>query len=132
MLNQIETKTNQVVSARLKFGRNVVLYLLVLFYCMVNMVISCTRPMDKSDIEARIKPYTENPGYWQYKGQPVMLLGANTTDSPYLLADQEAYYDELAGLGGNFTRYNVKQRLDNNLVKIFPYKKRIPGEKPDI
>ncbi len=56
-----------------------------------------------------------------------MLLGANKTDSPYLLADQERYYDELAALGGNYTRYVVKQRLDPGLVQRFPYKKRPDG-----
>ncbi|MBU1822901.1 MAG: hypothetical protein KKG00_15545 [Bacteroidetes bacterium] len=69
-------------------------------------------------------PYPKNPHYWQYKGQPVMLLGANKTDSPYLLPNQEAYYDSLARLGGNYTRYVVKQRLDPNLTQIFPFKKR--------
>ena len=28
----------------------------------------------------RIKPYTENPKYWQYKGEPVLLLGGSKTD----------------------------------------------------
>ncbi|AHM61169.1 hypothetical protein D770_14575 [Flammeovirgaceae bacterium 311] len=74
-----------------------------------------------------IIPYTKNPRYWQYKGKPVMLLGANKTDSPYLLPNQEAYYDSLASKGGNYTRYVVKQRLVPDLVQIFPFQKGADG-----
>jgi hypothetical protein len=74
-----------------------------------------------------IVPYQKNPHYWQYNGRPVMLLGANKTDSPYLLADHKAYYDSLTQLGGNYTRYVVKQRLDPDLVQLFPFKKESDG-----
>lgn len=29
----------------------------------------------------RIKPYTENPRYWQFKGQPVLLIGGSDDDN---------------------------------------------------
>lgn len=35
----------------------------------------------------RIKPYAENPRYWQYDGKPVMLLGGSKTDHIFLLDD---------------------------------------------
>jgi hypothetical protein len=85
--------------------------------------ISSTKQVQKINDDDRIKPYTHNPKYWQYKGQPVMLLGANKTDSPFLLPDQEAYYDSLANLSGNYTRYNIKQRLVSGLLQKFPFLK---------
>jgi hypothetical protein len=78
-------------------------------------------------MDHRIRPYTQNPRFWQYKGQPVMLLGANKTDSPYMLPDQKAFYDALAALGGNYARYVVKQRLDPDLAQIFPYRRLDDG-----
>ena len=89
---------------------------------------SCSNKNDISDHEKRIKPYLKNQAFWQYQGQPVMLLGANATDSPYLLEDQEAYYDELSDLGGNFTRYNVKQRFGAGLVPKLPHRKLPDGQ----
>jgi hypothetical protein len=34
--------------------------------------------MQENRNENAIKPYKVNPRYWQYKGQPVMLLGGQT------------------------------------------------------
>jgi len=35
----------------------------------------------------RIQVYEKNPRYWQYKGQPVLLLGGGKTDHIFLLDD---------------------------------------------
>ena len=40
---------------------------------------------DKND--DRIQPYAKNPRYWQYKGEPVMLLGGSKTDHIFLADD---------------------------------------------
>lgn len=85
-----------------------------------------------ADLKAQsIIPYAKNPKYWQFKGKPLMLLGANKTDSPYLLPDQRSYYDSLAMTGGNFTRFVVKQRLMPGLVELFPFKK-LENDKYDL
>jgi hypothetical protein len=102
--------------------------MLILITGLMLVGFSCRGQNRTNGQENRIKPYKNNPAYWQYKGQPVMLLGANATDSPYLLPDQETYYDELSDLGGNFTRYNVKQRLVDGLVQMFPHQKLPSGQ----
>jgi hypothetical protein len=94
---------------------------------LILVLMSCAGQVADRLEEERIKPYEKNQKYWQYKGEPVMLLGANKTDSPFLLPDQEAYYDELASLGGNYTRYNVKQRLVQDLMPLLPHKKLPDG-----
>lgn len=76
----------------------------------------------------RIRPDPNNPSYWQYKGQPIMLLGGNPWDAPFFIEEQEAAYDELLSAGGNLLRYILKQRHDDSgsaikLVEIFPFKK---------
>lgn len=107
------------------------LYISLPFIFLTLIWASCTEQESGGSDHDRIKPSTQNPGFWQYQGRPIMLLGANKTDSPYLLPDQEAYYDELAALGGNYTRYVVKQRLDPSLVHLFPYKK-LPDGRYDL
>jgi hypothetical protein len=30
--------------------------------------------------EQRMRPYSKNPHYWQYKGEPVLLIGGSVED----------------------------------------------------
>ncbi|NIP27749.1 MAG: hypothetical protein GWN67_25050 [Phycisphaerae bacterium] len=57
-----------------------------------------------------IKPYRKNPRYWQYKGEPVLLLGASKTDHIFLLTDLKEHLDEIAAVGGNYVRNTMSQR----------------------
>lgn len=61
------------------------------------------------DEDDRIQPYKENPMYWQYKGEPVLLLGGSTKDNLFQQAfsglDEELY--RLASYGGNYLRCNM-------------------------
>ena len=57
-----------------------------------------------------IKPYKDNPRYWQYKGEPVLLLGASKTDHIFLLEDLEEHLDEMVSVGGNYVRNTMSQR----------------------
>ncbi|MFH1716590.1 MAG: DUF6298 domain-containing protein [Planctomycetota bacterium] len=58
----------------------------------------------------RIKPYNDNPRYWQYKGKPVLLLGGSKTDHIFLLEDLKEHLDEIASVGGNYVRNTMSQR----------------------
>lgn len=57
-----------------------------------------------------IKPYKDNSRYWQYKGEPVLLLGGSKTDHIFLLEDLEEHLDEMVSLGGNYVRNTISQR----------------------
>ena len=41
----------------------------------------------------QIQPYDENPRYWQYKDQPVLLLGGSKTDHIFLAEDAASPQD---------------------------------------
>jgi len=58
----------------------------------------------------RIKPYAENPRYWQYQGKPVLLLGGSKTDHIFLLDDLKAHLDEMQAVGANYVRCTMSQR----------------------
>ena len=50
----------------------------LLLCCVLALATGVLGPIAASvgsDAEARIRPYTNNPYYWQYKGQPVLLVG---------------------------------------------------------
>jgi len=70
----------------------------------------------------RLKPYTENPRYWQYRGQPVLLLGGSKTDHIFLLDDLETHLDEIKAVGANYVRNTMSQREGQDLKphKLLP------------
>lgn len=63
----------------------------------------------------RIRPYAKNPHYWQYKDQPVMLLGGSKTDHIFLLDGLETHLDEMPAVGANYVRNTMSQREEKNL-----------------
>jgi hypothetical protein len=72
-----------------------------------------------------IKPYTQNPRYWQYKGQPVMLLGGSKTDHIFLLEDLESHLDEMQAVGANYVRCTMSQR---EAIELKPHKLLAEGK----
>lgn len=77
----------------------------------------------------RIQPYKKNPRYWQYKGEPVLLLGASDEDNlfnhpdiwPYGL---ESHLDLMAHNGGNYVRNTMSSRDHGN---VWPFGKTQDG-----
>lgn len=65
-----------------------------------------------------IKPYSANPFYWQYKGEPVLLLGATDYDNLFQCNYIESHLDSLVSYGGNYVR-NVMSDRGINQQKAF-------------
>jgi hypothetical protein len=70
-----------------------------------------------------IRPYAENPSYWQYKGKPVLLLGGTNQDNLFNHPDLEpdglqAHLDLLVSVGGNYIRNTMSHRDTGN---VFAY-----------
>ena len=63
----------------------------------------------------RIKPYAKNPRYWQYRGEPVMLLGGSKTDHLFLADGLKAHLDEIQAVGANYVRNTMSQREGKEL-----------------
>ncbi len=85
------------------------------------------RIMNDSDA---IQPYHNNPWYWQYKGEPVMLLGASDRDNLWQWTGQTLIdqLDRMKAAGGNYVRNTMSDRnegdtfaakqLDNGLYDL--------------
>jgi hypothetical protein len=58
----------------------------------------------------RIQPYPENPFYWQYQSEPVLLLGGSREDNLFQIPNLEAHLDLLASVGGNYVRCTMSSR----------------------
>ena len=66
-----------------------------------------------------IKPYVENPRYWQYKGKPVLLLGGSMDDNLFLIPGLEEHLDLLHSVGGNYIRNTMSSRDTGNLWPFY-------------
>ena len=71
-----------------------------------------------------IRPYIENPRYWQYQGEPVLLLGATNNDNLFQSADMKEQLDVLASIGGNYIRNTMSSRDEGD---IWPFHKQADG-----
>ena len=58
----------------------------------------------------RVQPYTGNPFYWQYRGEPVLLLGGSVEDNLFQIPSLEGHLDSLQSVGGNYVRCTMSSR----------------------
>jgi hypothetical protein len=65
----------------------------------------------------RIQPYSENPFYWQYRGEPVLLLGGSDDDNLFQwpVKRLSAQLDTLVACGGNYVRNTMSDRDEGNV-----------------
>ncbi|MBE0537683.1 MAG: hypothetical protein IH624_18615 [Phycisphaerae bacterium] len=80
--------------------------------------------------DARIRPYAENPSYWQYKGKPVVLIGGSKDDSLFQIPQLKEHLDEMVAVGANYIRNTMSDRPDHDF-EVYPYKK-LPDGKYDL
>lgn len=69
-----------------------------------------------------IKPYTENPRYWQRNGNPVLLLGGTNDDNLFQYPDLEKHLDLLQSVGGNYIRNTMSSRDSGNVWPFYQQK----------
>jgi len=55
------------------------------------------------------------PSYWEYNGEPVLLLGGSDEDNLFQLSGLEAQLDLLAASGGNYVRNTMSSRDPGNV-----------------
>ncbi|MEQ8880958.1 MAG: DUF6298 domain-containing protein [Cyclobacteriaceae bacterium] len=64
-----------------------------------------------------IKPYEKNKWYWQYHGEPVLLIGGSDDDNLYQWTGKELtdHLDLMASVGGNYVRNTMSDRDEGNI-----------------
>ena len=71
--------------------------------------------------EEAIRPYADNPYYWQYDGDPVLLLGGSWQDNLFNQPENlETHLDLLTESGGNYVRNTMSHRNEGN---VFAFEK---------
>jgi hypothetical protein len=96
------------VKFKINFSARIVLLLVMSF-----LGISCTSS-DHTDDSIRL--YADNPYYWQYKGEPVLLLGGTWQDNLFNHpVGLERHLDLLLENGGNYVRNTMSHRNTGNV-----------------
>jgi hypothetical protein len=74
----------------------------------------------------RIQPFHENRMYWQYEGQPVLLLGGSNDDNLFQWTGKTLteHLDLMVSVGGNYVRNVMSDRDEGN---VFAFKKTKDG-----
>lgn len=89
-------------------------------------LISC-KQSGKAD--QRIKPWVDNPRFWQFKNEPIMLLGASSDDNLFQWPAEMLvpHLDSMVTVGANYVRNTMSDRVDRDF-ELYPYKKTGNGK----
>ena len=74
-----------------------------------------------------LRPWPDNPRYWQYEGRPVRLVGGSKDDNLFQLPDLKQHLDEIKAAGGNYVRNTMSDRPDKGF-EVYPFAKRDDGK----
>ena len=105
---------------------------LAVLTCVLTCVVACAEGVSAGPGEDRqadrIRVWKGDRRYWQYKGEPVLLLGGTKTDHIFLAEGLKEHLDELASVGGNYVRCTMSQREGADLKPHL----RLPDGKFDL
>ncbi len=87
------------------------------WWLAVGLVIGL-RTVSPAQEDQHLRPYEQNPTYWQYRGQPLLLLGGSKDDNLFQRDSLAQHLDLLVSSGGNYIRNTMSSRDEGNL---WPY-----------
>lgn len=68
----------------------------------------------------RIQICKDNPRYWQYEREPILMLGGTVEDNLFQIPNIEEHLDLLKSVGGNYVRCTMSCRDEGD---VWPFKK---------
>jgi hypothetical protein len=101
-----------------------VVMLLPLLLPAVNQSAGDVRPH-----AAALRPWPENPWYWEFNGEPILLLGGSDDDNLFQWPEAELIpqLDRLAAAGGNVIRNTMSDRKDKGFEE-YPFRQLDSGK----
>jgi hypothetical protein len=87
--------------------------------CLWILTFSCSSEPDLAFNKNCIQPYQQNPKYWQYKGEPVLLLGATNNDNLFQIDNLADHLDSLKTVDGNYIRNTMSSRDSGDLWPFY-------------
>ncbi len=90
-------------------------------------VLAVPHPVQGAGRPDRIQPWAENPRFWQYKGEPVFLLGGSKDDNLFQIPDLAEHLDAIRAAGGNYIRNTMSDRKDGGF-EVYAFHRRDDGK----
>lgn len=92
-------------------------------------LLACASPTLAVETEPALRPWSENPWYWSYQGNPVLLLGGSDDDNLFQWPENDLLpqLDRLAAAGGNVIRNTMSDRQDKGF-EVYPFDQRDDGK----
>ena len=81
------------------------------------MALAGTTNAIANNPDGSIRPYPKNSWYWEYKGEPIMLLGASDDDNLFQWGSDSLVrqLDLMKSVGGNYVRNTMSDRDEGNI-----------------
>ncbi len=93
-------------------------------------VVACTSLTTEVANKDRIQPYSKNSYYWQFQGEPILLLGGSDDDNLFQIPELKSHLEAIKAAGGNYIRNTMSDRKDKGF-EVYPFK-RLPDGKYDL
>jgi hypothetical protein len=90
----------------------------LLFLLMFMTLVGCS-PDVKQEIDSGIDISSIHPQYWEFDGEPLILLGGSDEDNLFQIPDLEGQLDLLASVGGNYVRNTMSSRDTGNVWPFY-------------
>ncbi len=96
---------------------------------LIFSIIILTSCQNTGTTDASIQPWTENNWYWQYKGKPIMLLGASSDDNLFQWPSELLipHLDSMELAGANYVRNTMSDRQDRSFEE-YPFRMFVDGK----
>ena len=100
---------------RIKNMRKIISVLsIIAFLITLSCIVENKKDAGKNDSKTGIKIYAENPFYWEYDGEPKLLIGGSVEDNVFQIPNVEEHLDLLVSVGGNYLRCTMSSRDKGN------------------
>jgi hypothetical protein len=99
----------------------------IVFILLSALLFSACNTIKKT--AGPIKPSTVNPSFWEYKNEPVLLLGASSDDNLFQWPQELLlpHLDSMKTAGANYVRNTMSDRLYRGF-ELYPFKKLESGK----
>lgn len=90
-------------------------------FCLFGLLLWITACVstDSESYQTGLDISQNFPQYWEYNGEPVLLLGGSDEDNLFQLPHLEQQLDNLASVGGNYVRNTMSSRDSGNVWAFY-------------
>lgn len=89
------------------------------FYFILLLLLGACSVGEPPRIQSGIDLSINHSQYWEYNGEPVLLLGGSDEDNLFQLPHLEQQLDLLASVGGNYIRNTMSSRDSGNIWAFY-------------